>query len=71
MKVILKYNNTCRGSFLPRFSEIVSAVLRKLKMHENATSSNNNRRAAIFELNLHPFMIHLYTKYNLNPSNHQ
>jgi hypothetical protein len=35
MKVILKYNNTCT-SFLPRFNEIVSAVLRKLKMYENA-----------------------------------
>jgi hypothetical protein len=39
MKVILKYNNTYRGP-LPRFIEIVSAVLRKLKMYENATSSN-------------------------------
>jgi hypothetical protein len=40
MKVILKYNNTCRvisTSYLPRFIEIFSAVLRKLKMYENAT----------------------------------
>jgi hypothetical protein len=41
MKVILKYNNTCRGSLVlhsyPDSFEIVSAVLRKLKMYENAT----------------------------------
>jgi hypothetical protein len=46
MKVSLKYNNTCWGSlicstsFLPRFIEIISAVLRKLKMYENATPPN-------------------------------
>jgi hypothetical protein len=36
-------------------------------MYDYVTSSNNIRTAAIFELHLHPFMIHLYTKYHLNP----
>jgi hypothetical protein len=33
--------------------------------------SNDNRVAHIFELDLHLFMTHLYTKYHLNQSNHQ
>jgi hypothetical protein len=35
------------------------------------TSINNNRAAPIFNLDLHLFMIHQYSKYHLNPSNHQ
>jgi hypothetical protein len=47
-------------SFLPRFNEIVLAVLRKLKMYEKATPSPLKKREEKIE-NLHPFMIHLYT----------
>jgi hypothetical protein len=32
---------------------------------------SNNRAAPILELDLHFLIIHLYTKYHLNPSNHQ
>jgi hypothetical protein len=44
VKVILKYNmqhllGIISTSFLPRFIEVVSAVLRKLKIYENAPPS--------------------------------
>jgi hypothetical protein len=41
-----------------------------LSLRATTRSFNDNWVAPIFELALHLFMIHLYTKYHLNPSNH-
>jgi hypothetical protein len=47
-----------------------TVIFKKFSKSKGNNFSNNDRAAPIFELDLHLFMIHLYTKYHLNPSNH-
>jgi hypothetical protein len=46
-------------------------IFNKFSKSRGNDFSNYNWAAPIFELDLNLFMIHLYTKYHLNPSDHQ
>jgi hypothetical protein len=45
-------------------------IFKKFSKSKGNNSFNINWVAHIFELDLHLFMIHLYTKYYLDPSNY-
>ena len=47
-----------------------TVIFKKFSKSNGNNFSNNNRATSIFELYLHLFIIPLYTKHHLNPSNH-
>ena len=47
-----------------------TVIFKKFSKSKGNNFSNNNQATSIFELYLHLFIIPLYTKHHLNPSNH-